>query len=113
MKFLFTQIALAALLAMPLTAGGVTTPTIAEEGEYVCWDMIVDGKEQVQCEPKDLVAEECKYTDPDTTNPVCKAATAELRPPRREWVVPESIVSGGGDGGGTPTAPAGKRTSRS
>lgn len=104
MTKLLKNLVLAALLALPLAAGGVALPVMADDPvDFVCYDTIgPDGKETIVCEPAALVAEECKKTDPDTTTSECKAATEKNVRPVRDWVAPPSLVEGSG-GDDTPS----------
>ena len=110
MTNLMTRLALAALFALPLAGAATTMPAFADPDiDVVCFDVEQpDGSTEVECEDAALVAEECEMTDPDSTNPVCKAVERHVRPVR-EWVVPTSLSEGGNDGGSTPGGGAGAK----
>jgi hypothetical protein len=102
MTTLMTRLALAALFALPLAGAGATLPAVANDPiDFVCYDVEQpDGSTEVECEPAGLVAAECEKTDPDSTNPVCKAAEDAAFRPQREWMTPVSLTEGGDNGGG-------------
>lgn len=112
MTTLLTKLAFAALFALPLAGAGTTLPAFATPDiDVVCFDVEQpDGSTEVECEDATLVAEECEMTDPEATNPVCKAVQGQIRPPKREWVVPASLTEGGNnDSGSTPGGGAGSK----
>lgn len=101
-------IAASAVLALSLLGSAVVAPALAEdEVEVICWDTVIGGVEEVECDTVANLVAECALTDPDNTSDVCaQAADANKSRPSRTAMGPQSLTGseeggqGGGGGGG-------------
>jgi len=92
---LIRSITASAVLALSLLSGAAVAPALAEdEVEVICWDTVIGGVEQVDCDTVANLVAECALSDPDNTSDVCSdAAEANKSRPSRHALAPQSLSS--------------------